>query len=146
MTAKNLYRVNESGIYSHIYNKGIESKIVFSDSEDYQAFIGFLSDYLSTPVGIEAARRDFTVNGRVFRGVPHRLKNYFGKIELLAYRLSPNSFNLLVHQVAEGSIENFVRSLCTRYSIYFNKKYQRAGNLFERPYKSAQIKDETQLL
>ncbi len=39
-----------------------------------------------------------------------------------------------------------MRSLSTKYSIYFNKKYQRQGSLFGGPYKSAPINDDTSLL
>jgi len=53
---------------------------------------------------------------------------------------------LLLRQKARGSLESFIRSLCTRYSIYFNKKYQHTGALFEGPYKSAQVEDEPRLL
>ena len=133
MTAKNPNRVNESGSFCHIYNKGVESKVVFNDKKDYEVFLGFIKEYLSIPIDPKNNKKEFTVNGRVFRGVPHQPKNYFNKIELVAYRLSPASFNLLLHQITKGSIESFVRSLCTRYSIYFNKKYQRTGTLFERP-------------
>ncbi len=43
-------------------------------------------------------------------------------------------------------IQGFIRSLCTRYSIYFNKKYSRRGSLFEGPYKSAHIPNTRILL
>jgi len=39
-----------------------------------------------------------------------------------------------------------MRSLSTRYSMYFNKKYDRVGSLFQGPYKSALIGDEPYFL
>jgi hypothetical protein len=146
MTALNLTRIDEGGTYSLIFNKGVETRTIFNDQEDYDIFTGFLRDYLVAPIDPEASKKEFTVNGRTFRGTPHQPKNYFNKVELLAYNLEPDSFNLLLHQVTQGSIERFVRSLCTRYSMYFNKKYARSGALFQGPYKSAHIKDEVDLL
>ena len=146
MPAKNLVRRNEEGIYTHIYNRGVENRVIFNDEDDYVTFQGFLKDYLTAPQDPESTKQSFTVHGRVFRGTPHQPKNYFNKVELIAYSLMPNHFHLLLRQNTRGSLESFIRSLCTRYSIYFNKKYQRSGALFEGPYKSAQVEDEHRLL
>ncbi len=145
MPAKNLNRVDEDGIYSHIYNKGVEQRFLFNDEEDYQVFLGFLKDYLSTPKDPESTKQTFQVHGRSFRGTPHQPKNYHNRIELISYSLRPDHFHLLVHQVIRGSLESFIRSLCTRYSIYFNKKYSHTGSVFEGPYKYVQIKDQAHL-
>lgn len=146
MSAKHLLRVDEEGIYSHIYNKGIEQRVIFNDEKDHETFLGYLKEYLTAPRDPKSIKKVFEVKGRTFRGTPHQPKNYFNKVELIAYNLMPDHFHLLLHQKTRGSLENFIRSLCTRYSIYFNKKYQRTGALFEGPYKSAQIEDDTRLL
>ncbi|MBF8249484.1 MAG: SH3b protein [Candidatus Levybacteria bacterium] len=145
MPAKNLYREHGEGVYSHIYNKGVEKRAIFNDEEDYEVFKSYLRGYLSAPQDPNTIKKSFTVNGRIFRGTPHLPKNYFGKVELMAYSLMPGHFHLLLHQLAKGALENFIRSLCTRYSMYFNKKYRRTGALFEGPYKSIQIKDGARL-
>ena len=146
MPARNLQRTREIGIYSHIYNKGVEKRILFNDEEDNAVFLGFLKDYLSAPKHPDSLKKAFEVHGRTFQGTPHQPKNYFNQVELLAYSLMPDHFHLILHQKTRGSLESFIRSLCTRYSIYYNKKYQRTGSLFEGPYKSAQITDELHLL
>jgi len=146
MPAKNLKRVEGSGVYSHIFNQGVENRSIFVDDSDYQTFLNYLEEYLSTPKDLEQTKQNFTVNGRVFKGIPHQPKNYFGKVELLAYNLQPNHFHLILHQKTEKSLQAFIRSLCTRYSMYFNKKYSRSGSLFDGPYKSSTIKDNPTLL
>lgn len=146
MPARNLQRTKEIGIYSHIYNKGVEKRILFNDEEDNVVFLGFLKDYLSAPQHPDSLKKAFEVHGRTFQGTPHQPKNYFNQVELLAYSLMPDHFHLILHQKTLGSLESFIRSLCTRYSIYYNKKYQRTGSLFEGPYKSVQITDELRLL
>lgn len=144
MPAKNLTRINGEATYCHIYNRGVEKRVIFCDGEDYKVFQGFLEDYL-TPQNPTSLKKTFQVHGRTFQGTPHLPKNYLNKVELIAYNLMPNQFHLLLHQLTEGSLENFLRSLGTRYSMYFNKKYHRSGALFEGPYKSVQIKDKLQL-
>lgn len=146
MPAKYLQRINEEKTYSHIYNRGIEKRNLFNDKEDYEIFLTYLKDYLSAPPDPGKVKKSFSVKGRTFQGVPHQPKNYFNKVELIAYSLMPDHFHLLVCQKTSGSLEKLVRSLCTRYAIYYNKKYQRTGSLFQGPYKSVQIKDISNLL
>ncbi len=146
MPAQNLFRADETGTYCHVYNRGIEDKILFNDEQDYEVFLGYLRDYLSVPADTEATKKVFSINGRTFRGTPHQPKNYFNQVVIVSYCIMPNHFHLLVYQITKGSLEKFIRSLCTRYSMYFNKKYQRTGPLFQGPYKSVQIKDEASLL
>lgn len=146
MPAKNLHREDKEGIYSHIYNKGIEKRIIFNDEKDYEVFQGFLKDYLTVPQDPKNIKKEFKVHGRIFRGTPHQPKNYFNKVELIAYSLMPNHFHLLLHQKTLGSLESFMRSLCTRYSMYFNKKYKHKGTLFEGPYKSVKVSHQSGIL
>lgn len=145
MTAQKSHRINETGIYYHVYNKGIEKRIIFNDDEDYAVFLGYLEDYLASPKDPESVKKVFEIHGRKYRGTPHQPKNYFRKVELIAYNLMPDHFHLLLHQVTRSSLENFIRSLFTRYSIYFNKKYHRSGSLFEGSYKSIPIRDNLHL-
>lgn len=146
MPAKNLQRVAEGGTYCHVYNRGVENRSIFADDTDYLVFLDYLKDYLSTPKAPENTKKDFTINGRRFRGVPHQPKNYFNAVELIAYSLKPDHFHLILNQKTEKSLQAFIRSLCTRYSMYFNKKYNRTGSLFEGPYKSVIIKNDSSLL
>ncbi len=141
MPAKNLHRTNEGGAYCHVYNKGVENRTLFADEADYLLFLSFLEEYLSAPKDLENKKTEFTIKGRSYKGIPHLPKNYHGKIELIAYCLKPKSFHLLLHQKTNKSLQAFLRSLCTRYSIYFNKKYGRTGSLFDGPYKSVHISD-----
>lgn len=146
MPAKNLQRVAEGGTYCHVYNRGIENRNIFADDADYLVFLDYLKDYLSAPKDPESTKKDFTINGRVFKGVPHQPKNYFNKVELIAYSLKPDHFHLLLHQKTGKSLQGLIRSLATRYSIYFNKKYNHSGSLFDGPYKSVIVKNDSGLL
>ena len=58
----------------------------------------------------------------------------------------PNHFHLLIKQNNKTAIEFFMRSLSTKYSVYFNKKYDRVGPLFQGAYKAVLVENETYLL
>lgn len=146
MPVQNIQKKDKNEVYSHVFNKGVEKRNLFNDKTDYEVFLSYLKDYLTAPADSESVKKVFTVNGRTFRGIPHQPKNFFNKVDLIAYSLMPDHFHLLIRQVTKGSLEKLIRSLCTRYAIYYNKKYQRSGSLFTGPYKSVQIKDASQLL
>lgn len=127
--------------YCHIYNRGVEGKDIFRDEEDCRTFLGYLKEYLSPVLHPKDLKREFTVNGRTYHGLPHQPKNYHGKIELIAYSLSRDQFHLVVNELEKGAQTRLLRSIGTRYSMYYNKKYSRRGALYEGPYKSTTIND-----
>ena len=47
-----------------------------------------------------------------------------------------NHFHLLVREKVEGGITKFMGKLSTGYSMYFNKKNERSGALFEGRFKA----------
>ena len=53
----------------------------------------------------------------------------------------PNHVHLLIYQRQQSAMTEFMRSLLTSYSMYFNKKYKRSGPLFESRYKASMITD-----
>ena len=58
----------------------------------------------------------------------------------------PNHFHFLVKKKNIDSMQKFIRSLLTRYSMYFNKKYERVGSLFQGPYKAVLVSKDEYLL
>ena len=135
----------KNGFY-HIYNRGVEKRIIFKNTQDYKVFLKYLKECLSLPQNKEKLNTIFTLQGASFKGVPRQPKNYYKNIFLEAYCLMPNHFHLLIKQLDQKSIEGFMRSLATRYSMYFNKKYNRVGKLFQGRYKAVLITDDSYLL
>lgn len=131
--------------YSHFFTSGIENRIIFQEKEDYDAFLEFLKAYLCPPEGRDAAKKVFTIRGQSFQGVPHQNKNFYNKVDLIAYSLKPNHFHLVLEEKSRDGIAKLIRSIRTRYSIYFNKKHHRSGHLFAHP-KLVQIPNQSDLL
>lgn len=132
MPSKNVIKNYVEDGYYHIYNRGVEKRTIFQDSQDYKVFLKYLKVYLE-PVK-EPAEKSV------------KIKNHHQKIELLTFCLMPNHFHLLIRQKDKISMENFMRSLLTKYAVYFNKKYDRVGSLFQGPYKAVLIENDGQLL
>ena len=60
-------------------------------------------------------------------------------VDIGIYCLVPNHFHLLIKEKTENGISEFVKKVATGYSMYFNKKYERTGSLFEGPFKAKRI-------
>lgn len=148
---KNMPRKNarktylENGIY-HIYNRGVEKRVIFLDDQDYKVFLRFLKELLTKPPDKKAILKDFTLKGSTFKGILRQPLNLHKQLELLAYCLMPNHFHLLIKQTNEKVMKHFMQSLCIRYSMYFNKKYKRIGSLFQGVYKAVLVMEESYLL
>ncbi|MBI4035255.1 MAG: transposase, partial [Candidatus Chisholmbacteria bacterium] len=146
MPAKNVIKTYiENGFY-HVYNRGVNKRSIFKDQLDYRVFLGFLKSYLSPPPNRKQLKHLITMKGYSFHGVPHQHKNYSQEISLFSYCLIPNHFHLLIKQVSKNSIEKFMRSLATRYVIYFNRRHGRLGPLFQNTYKAVLVDEEAYLL
>ena len=142
--AKNSIKLYLADSYYHIYNRGVEKRKIFQDDEDYKVFLSYLKIYLEPPK--EQEKTEFKINSTVFRGVKRPLNNFNSQIELIVYCLMPNHFHLLVYQKTEKAMEFFMRSLGTKYSQYFNKKYDRVGYLFQGTYKAVLVEKDPYLL
>jgi putative transposase len=147
MPARNSVKTYVQNGYYHIYNRGVEKRNIFIDEQDYKVFLGYLKEYLSPPPkNDKIEKKSFILQGRTFKGVPRIPKNHYDRVELLCYCLMPNHWHMLIKQLSQKPISEFVRSLMTRYSMYFNKKYDRVGALFQGKYKAVLVNDEPYLL
>ena len=123
------------GGYYHLYNRGVEKREIFLDERDYRFFISRLRRALF-PVTLEEQLMGHTKG----------YKKHCNNICLNAYCLMPNHFHLIVQNLSDRGIESFMRSVITSYSLYFNKRYNRVGPLFQSCYKASQIKSDVELV
>ncbi len=134
----------ENGFY-HIYNRGVEKRDIFLDNNDYTTFLQLLKTALSDNPKRGSTPFETTEISRYKIG-SYKRQNFHSKIDLLAYCLMPNHFHLLVRQMELTAITKFMRSVCTSYCMYFNKKYDRVGSLFQGIFKAVDIEGENYLL
>jgi len=130
-----------NGEFYHLVKKGVEERDIFLDEEDNLRFINSLlvfNDKKPAPWNMRAfwEQRD-----------PASLRNYVPEeplVEIHAFSLMKNHFHILVRQIAEGGVTNFMQKL-GGYSYYFNKKYRRTGPLFQGRFRAVLIETEEQL-
>jgi putative transposase len=131
MPSRNIRKQDAPQSFYHVYARGLNRQRIFRDSSDFVKFLQLFERYLS----LEEVKNSVGVS----------FPNYHGRLELNAFCLMPNYFHLLIYQRQQGAMAQFMRSLLTSYSMYYNKKYRRAGPLFESRYKASLISDEAYL-
>ena len=124
------------GEFYHVYNRGNSKQVIFRDAADYIRFQLLL----------------FVANASVsfnFREVKKGGLFNFERREILvhigAYCLMPNHFHILLTPVVENGVQLFMQKLSTSYSMYFNKRHERSGGLFEGRFKSVYVDSDEYL-
>lgn len=131
MPSRNVLKLDIADTYYHVYARGANKSSVFIEETDKMFFLSLFERYLSKD----------KVKNRLGEAYP----NYRNQVALLAYCLMPNHFHLLIHQNDQGTMAQFMKSLLTSYSRYFNRKYKRTGPLFESRYKANNIDTDAYL-
>ncbi len=103
-------------VLHHVIVRGIERRDIFADDTDKERFAARLSTLLTK-----------------------------SDTKCFAWSLLSNHFHLLLMPTT-GSLATTMRRLLTGYAVYFNRKYQRAGHLFQNRYKSILCEEEPYLL
>lgn len=150
MPATNSLKEYSSNSYYHIYNRGVEKRLIFQDDQDYTVFLSYLRTYL-IPKDTDLLNQqlsDPSLNSKEKRKILNllNLNNFSEEIILLAYCLMPNHFHFLLKQKNPNDMDRFMNSLATRYTMYFNKKYKRVGTLYQGVYKAVIVYTDKQLL
>lgn len=109
-------RLDIPHVLHHVIVRGIERRDIFADDADKERFVARLSDLLTK-----------------------------GATKCFAWSLMSNHFHLLLMPTTV-SLADTMRRLLTGYAVYFNRKYQRSGHLFQNRYKSILCEEDPYLL
>jgi putative transposase len=117
------------GEFYHVYNRGVEKRIVYKDIYDYNRFKQLL--YVAN-----------TTDATDFRAIERNNPSIYDfdqsdkLVSIGAYCLMPNHFHILLTPIQDGGVTAFMNKLNTSYVMYFNKKYDRSGALYEGKFKA----------
>ena len=102
--------------FYHVFNRGINKQAIFLNTEDYEFFLSKLY----------ALRQKYDYS-------------------IYAICLMPNHFHISLH-TRKIPISKIMSSLTTSYSMYFNRKYQHFGPVFQNRFKSILIENDSYFL
>ena len=134
---KKIKFVNEE--YYHIFNRGVDKRIIFLDGADYFRFILGMREFndINSISNLHRHQEFSEIKS---------IKDKNPIVKFICYSLMPNHYHFLVQQVEDGGISKFMQKLGTGYVMYFNKRYERSGVLFQGPYKAKHISTDEYIL
>lgn len=126
--SRNVLKVDVPDSYYHVYARGASKEDIFLDEDDFYYFQHLLFRYLSHQEVINSSRTPY--------------EKLYNKVELLSFAQMKNHFHLLLYQIEQGAMRRLMHGVMTAYVIYFNKKYDKTGSLFENRYKASKIDND----
>ncbi len=127
------------GEYYHIYNRGVDKRIIFSDENDIDRFFQSMKEFnVVEPIG--------SIYQNSFRELRSSTPKLGKLVDFIAYCLNPNHYHFIITPVVDKGIEKFMQKLGTGYVNYFNSKYDRSGALLQGKFKAVHISNNEYLL
>lgn len=121
--------------FYHVFNRGVDKRETFLDKEDYLRFYQTLNLFntIEPVINFDSAR---------IKSLKNNLNEKL--VEIKAYALLPNHYHLIVKQISDGGLSEFMRRISTGYTSYFNQKNARSGALFQGRFKRVHISSDEQ--
>ncbi|MDP3764232.1 MAG: transposase [bacterium] len=129
------------GEYYHIYNRGVDKRTIFESTGEYRRFLMLL--YLCNN-NDRVDINELLLEGRSFPDI-FDVNTGDDITALGAHVLMPNHFHLLARETVEGGLSKFMGKVSTGYSMYFNKRHDRSGSLFQGRFQAKHIERDEYL-
>lgn len=100
----------------HVMLRGINKQIIFESDDDRYQLLSTLKRFIDA-----------------------------NKFVLYGYCVMDNHVHLLIQEL-EDDISNAIKRICASYVLWYNKKYERSGHLFQERFKSEPVEDDNHFL
>lgn len=129
----------------HIVNRGTGDSLIFNDINDYYRGIFSIYEFnTSNLVTIRERRKIRLENKKINRDRTPVPDNRNFLVEIMAFCFMPNHIHLLLKQLKDDGISQFMQKFGAGYAGYFNIKNNRKGPLFGK-FRAVHIADDMQL-
>ncbi len=125
-----------TGEYFHIYNRGVDKRDIFLDTQDLERFKESIIEF-NTFENIGSLRDKPRTEAK-----PLELEKNEPIVAIVAFTLNPNHYHFILKQLIDGGIAKFMHKL-GGYTYYFNDRHKRSGSLFQGTFKSKLIDDQS---
>ena len=129
----------------HVFNRTIAHAEAFTSKRELHRVLELVNYYrFPQHKSYSRFKSIFNIDGK-----NHYLKNIWlhdPLVEIHAFTIMPNHFHFLLKQICDKGISTFISNLQNGYAKYFNKKDDRNGSLFQKPFKAKRIASDELLL
>ena len=109
-------RIEYENAWYHVMNRGRQGQKIYRSNDDYRYYISIVQETIK-----------------------------MWDLRIAAYCLMPNHYHLLV-QTPQGNLSRCMRHINGLYTQYYNRAYNKDGQLFKGRYKSILIDADSYLL
>ncbi len=150
ISRKTMSRIQfQNNKYYHVYNRGIEKRDIFMDYQDFVRFIRSMREFnVVQPIG-SLYEKDYKKTTETKSPIGDLVSSSAVSsplVNLISYSLIPNHYHFMIEQLEDKGISKFMHKLNLGYSMYFNKRYNRSGSLFEGPFKIKEVNSYSHFL
>jgi putative transposase len=131
----------ENEKFYHLYNRGVAKQKIFQDSNDYQRLLDNFAYYLDAGLKQKISMVSKKKLIEILSSAPKK-----PLVSVVCYCLMPNHLHLIVKQLQDSGISQFMKDALNSYSRYYNTKYERVGPIFQGRFKAVEIEDDDQLI
>lgn len=131
--------------YYHVFNRGIDKRVTFSNKREYRRALETLRFYQYSDLSVRFSWY-LKLSGEEKTVFMSKAQDNPKQVSVLAYCFMPNHFHFLVRQEMESGISRFVANFSNSYTKYFNARHKRVGPLFQGLFKAVFVEDDSQLL
>src|SRR3989344_4244767 len=111
-----------TGEIYHLCNRGHSKQNIFLDTRDY------------------VRRSAFNIKSEDAEFKSKRI------VDVIGFCLMPNHFHLIIRQIKNRGITDYMQRVLTAYAKYANTKYKKVGHVFQGPYRIVHVEDNEQLI
>lgn len=135
-----------NGFYYHIFNRGVDGRLIFQTRLEYKQLLSTIDYYQYSNLPFRHSRfKELALADRL--SLMYELDcNNEKRVEITCFCLMPNHFHLLLHQLTDNGVSEFMQQVQDSYTKYFNLKNNRTGVLFSGNFKSVLVESDIQLL
>lgn len=131
------------GSYLHVMKRGARGFPIVQDYADRWRFVLMLNHF-NDHFHSESWFRDL-MDEKIANTLkrPSMWPSKIPLVSIEAFTLMPNHFHLILKEINKGGVFKFMHKLGTGMANYANAKYKEKGSLFQGPYRSRTISDDS---
>ena len=131
--------------YVHVYTRGVKKLPIFRQKGDLRRLL-FNLYYLNHADRMpENWKREIKIseNPMRFQWPADVLGERQPIVSILAFSIMFNHLHLIVKEIVEGGTSRLMHRASMSYSKFINEKYEENGSLFQRPFKSRLVEEDS---
>lgn len=132
-----------NGEIYHIFNRSIAQVPIFNTKRNHDRFLNLIEYYRFSNVPNRYSYFQRQSPSKRIEILNQLYAANKKKIEIFSFSLMPNHFHLLIQQIENQGIREYMKIIQESYAKYFNIIQQRSGSVIQQAFKTVRIVSES---